>query len=446
LRLFGTDGIRAPFGVAPLDRPTVTALGAEVAARLRRETPAPRVLLGGDTRDSTPLLAAWLAAGLAAGGARPQWLGVITTPGVAFLVPHQGAAAGIAISASHNPHPDNGIKLLDAAGSKWTPEAEDALAARLRPTAPPPATCVEPLVPDPRPGAAYLESLVASVEGPSPLAGLRLVVDTANGAAAVWAPELFGRLGAAVTLLHAAPDGRNINRACGSTHPGVVAAATVAAGADVGVAFDGDADRVILADERGEVRDGDAILYLWARDLHAAGELDPAAVVATSMSNLGLERALRPHGIRVVRCDVGDRAVVATMRRQGILLGGEQSGHVVHLGMGATGDGLLTAVQMCALRARAATPLSVLLRDFARYPQLLRNVPVRRRENLGGMPRVAAAVRSVEERLGADGRLVLRYSGTEPLVRIMLEGPELGLIERLAGELESVIRDEVGGW
>jgi phosphoglucosamine mutase len=443
-RLFGTDGIRAPFGTPPLDQETVTALGYALAARLARRSPAPLVLVGGDTRDSTPVLAAWLAAGLAAGGARPHWLGVVTTPGVAHLVPRLRAAAGVAISASHNLHPDNGIKLVDAEGRKWSAEAEAELTELLAPQAPTAAAHPRALAADPVPVAAYLAALAGSVENGGSLAGLRLLLDAANGAAAPFAGGLFRGLGAEVVEIHAAPDGRNINRGCGSTHPQEMATATVAAGADLGLAFDGDADRVVLADEHGQVHDGDAILYLWAGALRVAGRLDPPAVVATSMSNLGLERALAAHGIGVVRCDVGDRAVVATMRQRGILLGGEQSGHVVHLGLSTTGDGLLTAVQVCALRTRAGAPLSELLRPFVRYPQLLRNVPVRRKEDFSHLPRVAAAVRSAEERLGGDGRLVLRYSGTEPLARIMLEGREQELIERLAGELEAAIAAEVG--
>jgi phosphoglucosamine mutase len=270
------------------------------------------------------------------------------------------------------------------------------------------------------------------------------VLDAGNGAASTYAGELFTRAGAAVELLHAAPDGRNINASCGSTAPEEMAAATAAGAADLGVAFDGDADRAILADERGQVRDGDAILYLWATDLARHGELTPPRIVATTMSNLGLERALARERIGVVRCDVGDRQVVETMRREGIVLGGEQSGHIVESALGATGDGLLTALHMAALVHRAGRPLSALLAGFRRYPQVLRNVRVKEKRDFAALPRLAAAARAVEAKLGDDGRLLLRYSGTESLARVMIEGPDQAEIESLAAELAGVIADEIG--
>jgi phosphoglucosamine mutase len=525
-RLFGTDGIRARAGTPPLDRATVTALGRQLGALLvERQTAAPgprpsppQVVLGGDTRESTAEICGWLAAGLAAGGAVVRFAGVIPTPGVSFLAGALGAAAGVVVSASHNPYPDNGIKLLDGQGFKWSEAAEMELEERLRAaagdagagvaagaagtaavtgtsttadagedaglglaagagaaagaataagaggagdaaiSAPVPALAYlppgAPLEPEAALREMYLKHLAATVTAdvspaaavgaPPPLAGLRIALDTGNGAASGYAGELFARLGAEVTLLCAAPDGRNVNLRCGSTAPEGVAAAVVNAGAKLGAAFDGDADRCILVDERGEVRDGDVILYLWATRLAAAGRLAPPAIVATSMSNLGLERALAGHGIEVVRCGVGDRLVVETMRRDGILLGGEQSGHIVRLDLAATGDGLLTAVQMAALVHRAGRPLSELLAGFRRYPQTLVSVRVARKPDLATLPRVTAAARAIEDELGADGRLVLRYSGTEPLVRVMIEGPDQETIETLAGELAALIVDEVG--
>ncbi len=445
MSLFGTDGIRAPFGAHPLDRRTVTALALRLAEALAEQSPRPRVVLGGDTRDSTPEICRWLAAGLAAGGARVEALGVVPTPAVARLVRRRGAACGIAVSASHNPHPDNGIKLIDQAGYKWSPEREADLERRLLAAGPelPPG---EPeLAVDPRAAEEYLDDLAATLPGELPLAGLRVVLDAAHGAATPFAGRLFARLGADVQVLNDRPDGRNINRGCGSTQPAGLAAAVVRAGADLGVAFDGDADRAVLVDEGGEVRDGDAMLYLWAKGLAAEGTLAPPRIVATSMSNLGLERALARHGVGLTRCPVGDREVVDTLRREGLLLGGEQSGHVVHLGLATTGDGLLTALHLAHRVRRSGEPLSRLLQGFVRYPQVLVNVAVARKPDLGGLPGVAAAARGVEERLGEDGRLVLRYSGTEPLARIMIEGPDQGEIEALAGELAEVIRQELGG-
>ena len=445
-KLFGTDGIRAPFGEFPLDEPTVTSLGSELAQTLVAAATAgetPLVVIGGDTRESTLPLSRWLARGLAAGGARHLFAGVVTTPAVALLVRELGAAGGIAVSASHNPHPDNGIKLFDAAGHKWSLAAEAALEERLgRPLAADPG---EPaLAVDEAAARRYLAFLEQSVPAARALAGLHVVLDAAHGAAAPWAEQVFAVHGARVTLLGASPDGRNINQDCGSTHPDGLAAAVAGAGADLGFAFDGDGDRAILADERGQVRDGDAMMYLWARQLAAAGQLEPRQVVATSMSNLGLEQALAAEGVEVVRCDVGDRAVMETMRSRGILLGGEQSGHIVCSRLSTTGDGLLTALQLAAAIARDGRPVSEQLAGFRRFPQVLRNVRVARRLPFAELPAVATTVERIEGELGGTGRLVLRYSGTERLARIMLEGPEQEQLERLASELAAALEESIG--
>ncbi len=445
-RLFGTDGIRGRFGEPPLDHGTVTALAVQLAATLRERGngAAPRVVLGGDTRESTPEICRWLAAGLAAGGVDLHYAGVIPTPGVAHLVQRTGAAAGVVVSASHNPYPDNGIKLVDPQGFKWSDEDELTLERRLLANPAPKIPDFPADEPEAELRERYLRHLAATVPGDRPLDGLGVVLDAGNGAASTYAGELFERLGARVTLLHAAPDGRNVNEGCGSTAPAEMAARVAAEGADLGAAFDGDADRCILADDQGTVRDGDAILYLWATCLHRGGRLLPPRIVATSMSNLGLERALAAEGIGVVRCNVGDRYVVEAMRKEGILLGGEQSGHIVQSDLASTGDGLLTAVHMAWLRQQAAQPLSVMLAPFRRYPQILLNVKVARKVAFEALPAVTAAARSVEERLGEDGRLVLRYSGTEPLARIMIEGPEQEVIDALAEELAVAIRGELG--
>ncbi len=446
-RLFGTDGIRAPFGEAPLDEATVRRVAVALAAELAR--PA-RLVLGGDTRDSTPVLCRWLSETLGAHGVDCTYLGVLPTPAVAVLVRRLEADGGIALSASHNPHPDNGIKLIDADGFKWAAEAERRLEVRLASdggaSLSDGATAAGELVPVAGALEEYLEELttplLASGSGPA-LEGLRIAIDAANGAASSSAGELFRRLGAEATVVHAEPDGTNINAGCGSTYPEVVANLTRDSGSDLGFAFDGDADRVIIADEGGEVRDGDAILYLWAKELADRSELPGRRIVATSMSNLGLETALRSEGISVVRCDVGDRAVVRTMREQGIVLGGEQSGHIVHLGLGTQGDGLMTAIHVAVLCRRAGKPLSKLLAGFQRFPQLLHNVRVRHQPAFETLPRVMAVHDAVVEELGDEGRLVLRYSGTEPLARVMLEGRDRQRIEALAAELTTVIAEEL---
>lgn len=444
-RLFGTDGIRGRFGESPLDRETVTALAVQLAALLRGRAdggPA-RVVLGGDTRESTPEICRWLAAGLAAGGIDLRYAGVIPTPGVAHLVRELGATAGVVVSASHNPWPDNGIKLLDPQGFKWSDEDEEALERRLgEPVGPVPE--LPALEPERDLAELYLHHLAETVPGKRPLDGLKVVLDAGNGAASSYAEAIFERLGARVTLLHAFPDGRNVNEGCGSTAPSEMAARVVAEGADLGAAFDGDADRCILADETGTVRDGDAILYLWAVSLHRARRLRPPRVVATTMSNLGLERALAAEGIGLVRCAVGDRYVVEAMRRERLLLGGEQSGHIIQSGLASTGDGLLTAIQTAWIRHQDGRRLSEMLAPFRRYPQVLLNVRVAKKKAFQDLPGVSAAARNAEDRLGEDGRLVLRYSGTEPLARIMIEGPEQGMIDGLAAEIAEAIRGELG--
>ena len=444
--LFGTDGIRAPFGEHPLDEPTVTAVGYQLGRTLEGGEEPARVVLGGDTRDSTETLCRWLAGGLQASGARVTFLDTLPTPGVAWAVRALGAAAGVSVSASHNPWPDNGIKLFDAEGRKWAVEAELALEERLEEGA---AAVEAPRLEVDREGyEAYVSFLAGLLPGPAALAGLRVVLDTAHGATHEIAPRAFAAHGASVEQIGGAPDGRNINRDVGSTHPQALAAAVRERGAQLGIAFDGDGDRAILVDERGEERDGDAMLYLWATRLLAEGRLAPAQLVATSMSNLGLERALARHAIEVVRCDVGDRAVMETMRARGIALGGEQSGHIVHAPSTSTGDGLVTGLVMAHLVAASLAsegrPLSEMLAGFRRFPQVLRNVRVREKRPFAELPQVAAAQREVEGELGAEGRLLLRYSGTEPLARIMLEGPEQAALERQAARLESAIREAVG--
>jgi phosphoglucosamine mutase len=447
-RLFGTDGIRAPFGEPPLDRATVTALAAALGRTLREAAGggAPEVVVGGDTRASTPEICRWVAAGLEAGGARWRYVGVVPTPAVAWITRDLGAAAGVAVSASHNPLPDNGVKLIDARGAKWDPAAEAALERRMEKDGggggEPEAVALST---DDSEVARYVAHLAEGVGGGGrPLAGLKIALDAANGAASPFAERLFRNLGAEVVALCTEPDGGNINDGCGSTHPERLAATVLEHGCDLGFAFDGDADRCLLVDAAGEVRDGDAILYLWARALAEAGELDPPALCATSMSNLGLERALAAHGIRVVRCGVGDREVVETLRREGLVLGGEQSGHIVNRRLSSTGDGMLTAVQVAARVAAAGRPVAELLAGFRRFPQVLRNVRVRSKPDLASLPAVAAATRKVETELGDSGRLVLRYSGTEPLARVMIEGPDQESIDGLAGELAAAIEEEVG--
>ena len=444
MRLFGTDGIRAPFGDYPLDRTTVIQLGFRLAEILKKRSDQPSVIIGGDTRDSTPEISCWLATGLEAGGAHARFGGVLPTPAIARAVLLTSADAGIAVSASHNLHPYNGIKLFDAAGFKWSPEAEAELEALIVDSASAIAAELATMTVDPVLGNMYLRHLTERINDPSAFAGLKIVLDAANGAATPFSQRVFEALGAQVIAIGNHPDGTNINAGFGSTAPERMLAAVEESGADLGVAFDGDADRALIADDQGQMRDGDAMLFLWARHLQSLGELDPAAIVATSMSNLGLEVALKTLDIAVTRCDVGDRTVVATMRNTQIRLGGEQSGHLVDLHSTTTGDGLATALQMASILQKAEVPLAALLADFRRFPQVLRNVVVESKPDFATLPEVTRVAGEVERTLGDQGRLVLRYSGTEPLARVMIEGPDLQQIEALAGQLIAAIQDAVG--
>ena len=444
-RLFGTDGIRARFGDEPLTRESVRRIGLALGRHLEERASAdrkPTVFIGGDTRASLPELSHWLGEGLGNTQVELVFVGVLPTPAIAWWTAREGGACGIAISASHNPAADNGIKLIDGSGFKWSVAEERELETRILATGDPGAS--DPVVRTETTAAGnYLRWLV-DAGGPRPLAGSRIALDAANGAASRLAAPLFDSLGADIEVLHDRPDGTNINQDCGSTAPAELQARIAAGGFSMGFAFDGDADRCLLVDETGAVRDGDAMLYLWARELKRKGELVPARVVATTMSNLGLERALGAVGVAVERSDVGDREVVAALKKHGLRVGGEQSGHLVDLHRSTTGDGLLTAVVLAALLARSSDPVSVELADFHRFPQVLINVPVARKPAFESLDAVVRASEHVQAELGLEGRLVLRYSGTEPLARVMIEGPDEVSIHLLANQLVEALRSEIG--
>jgi phosphoglucosamine mutase len=442
--IFGTDGIRGSFGRPPIDPDTLTRVGWALGATLRQRGERPLVALGGDTRDSTPEVASWVERGLVAAGAVVANAGVVPTPAVAALVRELRAAGGVSISASHNPWRDNGVKLFDALGFKWSQDEERRLEGRLGEAPRFAARSEGTSTPDPALGVRYLERLLRALPAPGALAGLHIAIDAANGAASPWARRLFEAAGARVEAFHDQPDGENINVACGSTVADEIARLVRETGCDLGIAFDGDADRCILADETGRILDGDAVLFLLARDRMARGELHPARVVVTEMSNLGLDAALHRDGIEVVRCGVGDREVVEEMRRSGARLGGEQSGHLVDLDLNSTGDGLQSALQVALLLARAGAPLSRLAAGFETFPQTLMNVKVRRKEPLETIPGLDDLVAKVRGRLGDEGRVLLRYSGTEPLARVMIEGRDQATIDSMAGEIARVIERHLG--
>jgi phosphoglucosamine mutase len=452
-KLFGTDGIRAVAGEPPLDPTTIFATGLALAHSLRSETVArPTVLLGRDTRESSPWIAATLAAGLRKAGARVASAGIVPTPAVAFLARAHGFHAGVVISASHNPWRDNGIKLFGADGFKLPDAVELAMekeilhhAASIH-AAPDPAR-LPPVEDDPALQDGYIRFLIDSVPGLS-LSGLRIVVDCANGAAAAVAPELFRRLNADlaanVTLLNIAPDGRNINLNCGALHPAFVAAEVAARSANLGLTFDGDADRCMLAGAHNNVINGDAILLMAARDLQARGLLTGDLVVATTMSNMGLEAALKRSGIRMLRAPVGDRYVLEQMQLHNAALGGEQSGHILLPHLATTGDGLLTALVVLDLIARTGKSIDELTADLKVFPQVIVNIEVREKRPLESIPAVAAAIRAAEEDLKDSGRVVIRYSGTEPLARVMIEAESEAQMRLHATAIAEAIRHELG--
>jgi phosphoglucosamine mutase len=446
-KLFGTDGIRGIAGESPLDATTVFATGLALGHSLSKIAAKRRVILGRDTRESSPWIAAMLAAGLRKAGATVESAGVVTTPAVAFLTRTHGFAAGVVISASHNPWRDNGIKLFGADGYKLPDAVELAIEdeilnhARLA-TAPDPAT-VAPLVDNAELQKDYIQFLLDCVPGLT-LNGLRMVADCANGAAAAIAPELFHRLGGEVTLLNISPDGRNINDHCGALHPQWVANEVRQRGADLGVTFDGDADRCMLAGANGEVINGDAILLMAARDLKERGLLTGKLVVATTMSNMGLEAALKRSGVRMLRAPVGDRYVLEMMQRENAALGGEQSGHILFPHLATTGDGLLTALVVLDLIARSGKSIDQLTADLKVFPQVIVNVKVREKKPLESIPSVRARIREAEEELNGSGRVVIRYSGTEALARVMIEAESEEAMRRHADAIADAIRVELG--
>ncbi len=443
-KLFGTDGVR---GVAntELTPALALALGASAARTLGRGH-TPRFIIGRDTRVSGTLLESALAAGLCSIGAHVVTAGVVPTPAVAGIARMQGFDAGVVISASHNPFADNGIKFFGGDGYKLDDALEAEIEAHLalvdtweRPS----GAAVGRLTHDTALAGLYAEHLEETMDGVS-LAGLRVVLDAANGANSVLGPRVFADLGADVVALHCDPDGVNINAGCGSLHPEEMMQRTIAERADMGLAFDGDADRVILSDELGRKVDGDRVMLLVGRHLAASGKLANDTVVGTIMSNMGLEVALRESGLTLLRTAVGDRYVSEAMRRDGHVLGGEKSGHLIFGHLTTTGDGLLTALQVLKVMRETGRPLSALADQMTEYPQILLGVRVRDRQSWASDPDITKAIQATEARLAGRGRVNVRASGTEKLVRVMAEGPDQAEIDALAHEIASLVRKKVG--
>ncbi|MFI5179260.1 MAG: phosphoglucosamine mutase [Vicinamibacterales bacterium] len=444
-RLFGTDGVRGTAGVPPLDPPTVRRLGAALVRALPHGTESPHLLVGRDTRESGAWIESELAHGASGEGAEVTSIGVAPTPAVAFLTRASSAFdAGVVISASHNPYEDNGIKVFSGKGEKFTEGVERE---------------IEAIVADPSWNATggdaspvrradlvdgYVDHLRAVFPESARLGPFTLAVDCANGATTDVAPRLFESFGIRTVMVGNRPDGRNINLGCGSTHPELLAHTVVAHACQMGVAFDGDGDRAIFVDDRGRIVDGDAVLLMCARQLQREGRLKHQTIVATVMSNVGLELALRPLGIELVRCAVGDKYVMEAMLARGLSLGGEQSGHIIFSDCLFTGDGLCTALNVLRTVALTRRSLADLAADLTTYPQVLLNVRVREKADLASVPAVAAAVARVEARVAGHGRLLVRYSGTEPLLRVMLEGRDQDEIRAWAQEIVDAVKEHLG--
>ena len=450
-KLFGTDGVRGEAGRFPMDAETLRTVGRSLSFHLRQRLGcAPLIVVGRDTRESGEWLERSLIEGALEAGAECQSAGVITTPGVAFLARTLPADAGVVISASHNGYQDNGFKIFAPSGRKLDDQTEHLIEAdilsRAEETIPKPTADFnsqgEHLASVLR--SRYLDFLQNEIALELSLDNLTIVVDAANGAASSLAPPLFKRLRASVVAINDKPDGRNINRDCGSLHIEGLQQKVVATGADIGVAFDGDADRSLFVDAKGGFVDGDATLWVLSKYMHDRGRLRNDLVVATVMSNVGLEIALRSKGLRLLRTDVGDKYVLEELIRSGVSLGGEQSGHIIFPHLSLAGDGLITT--LCLLRAmrEERKPLHELTAGFERLPQILVNVEVREKRPFLEVEQIKKLVRETESDLGDRGRLLLRYSGTEPLARVMIEGPNQAMIEAHARNLATVIKQTLG--
>jgi phosphoglucosamine mutase len=442
--LFGTDGIRGLPGTPPLDDATLYATGRSLGAYLLREHDSARVLIGMDTRESGPHIAALLAAGLSKAGASVAFAGVITTPGVACLVRQSGFQAGVVISASHNPFQDNGVKLFSHAGMKFPDAVEEQLEAGIFKHRGEPAPSNPPaLIPDESLDAQYLAFLENRALPGARLSSFRIVLDCANGAAYKLGPALFRSLGANVVAMGIEPDGRNINAGCGSLYLEGLQQRVVAEKAKLGVAFDGDADRALFVCETGKIVNGDGVLLAAARYLKSIGKLAGDRVVATSMSNFGLERVLARENITLARANVGDRYVLEEMLRSGNVLGGEQSGHIIFLDDSPAGDGLLTAVKIASLVSMRGK-IESLVEGLKDYPQVIVNVKVKSKPPLDSLPEVSRALAEAQSALGENGRVVLRYSGTESLARVMVEAEHDADVQRFSQSLANALRSSIG--
>jgi phosphoglucosamine mutase len=438
-RLFGTDGVRGKAGSYPLDVPTVRRLGAALVRVLRHGDEPIRLLAGRDTRESGSWIERELAFGVRSQGGNLTSAGIIPTPAIAYLTPRMGFTAGVVISASHNPFEDNGIKVFSGAGEKFTEALEQQVEAVMADPAWQLPDGDAPAVEQSDLRAAYVGHLTEILPAGS-AKGMRIAIDCANGATVSVAPLVFTQLGVDATFVGCEPDGRNINLACGSTHPEQLAKTVTGGGYQLGIAYDGDGDRAIFVDHAGAIVDGDAVLLMCAKQMKAEQRLRGNAVVATVMSNIGLEIALRDAGIEMIRTAVGDKYVMEEMLKRDLPLGGEQSGHVIFSEYLFTGDGLATSLNVLRTMTASGRALADLASQLTTFPQVLLNLRVREKRDLTTIPEVAAVMASVERRLDGHGRLLVRYSGTEPLLRVMLEGRDQNEIRAWGEEIIEAVK------
>jgi phosphoglucosamine mutase len=443
-KLFGTDGIRGVAGRYPLDPKTIERIGYQLAKELTLKLDrAPSLIIGRDTRESGEWIEAAIFRGIHAARSGARSAGIITTPGVAYLTRALGADAGIVISASHNPYQDNGIKVFSTSGEKLDDATEQSMERALKDDSSSLPPFVEATVEtDPTLPERYLDFLRDEIGVELTL--MKIVVDCANGASYRLAPRLFAALGAQLTVINAEPNGRNINLDCGSLHPEKLQQAVVNTGSDLGIAFDGDADRLLMVDEDGQLIDGDQILFVMADYLAASGRLSGNRVVATVMSNLGLELALSQRGIELIRTSVGDKYVLDELLRAGGSIGGEQSGHIIFPQISLAGDGMITALEVLRVLVESNLPMSKLTSGFKRYPQFTINVNVTHKPPFESVPAIREAIAALEQEMDGKGRLLVRYSGTENKARVMIEGQDETTIRRQAEELARIIMEQIG--
>jgi phosphoglucosamine mutase len=443
-KFFGTDGMRGVSGQFPLDYATVCVLGEALVELLEEKGILPKIIIGRDTRESGKWLEQALFQGVGSQKGEAISAGIIPTSAVSFLTKKHHFSAGIVISASHNPYQDNGIKIFSSSGMKipeaWEKRLEEGIRERQRPIDPQ----MMPIDPEPTLGQEYTEFLLSRFQEDKNNRSIKVVLDCANGASSAIAPFVFQLLGFQVLSIHSSPDGRNINHGCGSLHPQVLAGHVREAEADIGIAYDGDADRAIWIDENGQILNGDHTLFIQGRFMKEEGRLKSQSIVATTMSNMGLEKALEELGIGLIRTDVGDRFVLEEMIRSGTNLGGEQSGHTIFLDDCPTGDGILTSIKMAEVISKKEISLSGLVQDYHVYPQVHRNVAVSRKEDFSLYPEIIHMIEEIESHLEKRGRFNVRYSGTEPLARIMVEGQDEKELEDLAEQMAEVLSKHLG--